>query len=125
MIIVCRSEFRLSAVSAATAPRSKRLYSLSKRSRGRWEVDRAHSRGRESSLAIILAPRLRGDERPGVLLSRGLVQCLGIVIEDRRQPPLGVLESLVLAARIVFDLIALDLADAEIITFRMTEIEAA
>src|SRR5262249_20458248 len=48
-----------------------------------------------------------------------------IVIEHWREPFFGLGHSPVLAGGIVFDLIALDLADAEIIALRMAEIEPA
>src|SRR5215472_3519475 len=72
----------------------------------------------DSGLAAFAA--LRNDR----LLRRGLRQRCGIVVEYRRQPSLALRERLVLAPRVIFDLIALDLADAEIMTVRMTEIEA-
>ena len=45
-----------------------------------------------------------------------------IVIEDRRQPALGFGNAPALAPCVILDLIALDLADAEIMRLRMTEI---
>src|SRR5215475_3843509 len=48
-----------------------------------------------------------------------------IVVEDRRQPLLGLLQRLPLTPAIVLDLVALDLADAEVIALGMAEIEAA
>src|SRR5208282_139462 len=48
-----------------------------------------------------------------------------VVIEDRRQPFLGLRQRPVLALGVILDLIALDFADTEIIAFGMTEIEPA
>src|SRR3984885_13607971 len=45
------------------------------------------------------------------------------VVQDRREPAFGLLDAKALARGIILDLIALDLADAEIETFRMAEIE--
>ena len=56
-------------------------------------------------------PRLRGERR--------------VVVEHRREPPLGFLGAPALAPGVVLDLIALDLADAEIVALRVAEIEAA
>src|ERR1700722_19810758 len=47
-----------------------------------------------------------------------------IVIGDRCRPLFGLLEGPLCARRIVFDLVALDLADTEIVAFRMAEIKA-
>src|SRR5450759_3229579 len=46
----------------------------------------------------------------------------GDVVQDRRQPALGFRHAPALALRIVLDLVALDLADAEIETFGVAEI---
>src|SRR5882672_6089446 len=48
-----------------------------------------------------------------------------IIIEDGRQPLLGFLDAPAFALGIILDLVALDLADAEIVAFRVAEIEAA
>src|SRR5947209_409719 len=48
-----------------------------------------------------------------------------IVIEDRREPSLRLGDGPALAARIVLDLVALNLADAEIMAVGMAEIEPA
>src|SRR3954447_7146283 len=48
-----------------------------------------------------------------------------IVVKDGRQPLLGLLDAPAFALGVVFDLIALDLADAEIVALRVAEIEAA
>src|SRR5260370_36979740 len=116
MTMTCRLAFRSSAASAVTAPRSRRLCSSSKRLRKRWAGDRRCS----------WVPAFAGTSgRRAALLRRGLRQRGGIVIEDRRQPSLGLGQRLVLAPCVILDLVALDLADAEIIAFRMAEIEAA
>ena len=49
----------------------------------------------------------------------------GIVVEDRREPAFRLLHRPVFASRVVLDLVALDLADAEITTLRVAEIEPA
>src|SRR3569833_506871 len=67
----------------------------------------------------------------GVLLldsaSGGRVACEGprIVVQDRRQPAFTLRHAPALAAGIVFDLVALDLADAEVVAVRVAEIEPA
>src|SRR5215470_4271825 len=48
-----------------------------------------------------------------------------IVIEDRREPALAFGDRPALAPRIILDLVALDLADAEIGALRMAEIKPA
>ena len=48
-----------------------------------------------------------------------------VVVQDRRQPALRLADGPALAARIVLDLVALDLRDAEIMRVGMREIEAA
>src|SRR5215204_3528532 len=48
-----------------------------------------------------------------------------IVVEDRRQPSLRLLDRPALAPRVVLDLVALDLADTEIGAVGVTEIEPA
>src|SRR5690348_16924370 len=48
-----------------------------------------------------------------------------IVIQDRRQPALALGDAPTLAPGIILDLVALDLADAEIGALRMAEIEPA
>src|SRR5436190_19050565 len=58
------------------------------------------------------------------LLRRLSRQSERIVIEHRRKPPLGLLDAPAFAARVVLDLIALDLADAEVMRVRMAEIES-
>src|ERR1700733_9388782 len=45
------------------------------------------------------------------------------VVQDRREPAFGLLDAKALACGVVLDLIALDLADPEVETFRMAEIE--
>src|SRR5207248_10063036 len=70
-------------------------------------------------------PVLTSYPGPQPSLRRRLRQRRRIVVENRRQPSLAFGERLVLASRVILDLIALDLADAEIMTVRMTEIEAA
>src|SRR6516165_815395 len=62
---------------------------------------------------------------PKLLLRRGLCAGQRIVIKDRREPPLRLGRRLLLAQGVIHDLVAIDLADAKIMTFRMTEIEAA
>src|SRR5678816_509841 len=47
-----------------------------------------------------------------------------IIIEQRRQPTLGFRKCPILAAGVIFYLVALDLADAEIAAFGMSIIEA-
>src|SRR5712672_3940223 len=54
-----------------------------------------------------------------------LLHSFGIVIEDRREPAFRLLHRPVFASRVVLDLVALDLADAEIMTLRVAEIEPA
>src|SRR3984957_14877980 len=63
--------------------------------------------------------------RRSSLLGRASRQRQRIVIEDRRQPFFGLLERQAFTSGIIFDLVALDLADAEIIALRVAEIEAA
>src|SRR3954470_16956798 len=48
-----------------------------------------------------------------------------IVIQNRREPALGLVHAPALALGIVLDLVALDLADAEIGALRVAEIEPA
>src|SRR5262249_30137256 len=67
----------------------------------------------------------RGRAEEQALLRRGLRQRCRIVIQNRCQPSLGLREGLILAPRVIFDLIAFYFPDAEIITLRMAEIEAA
>src|SRR5688572_29635859 len=49
----------------------------------------------------------------------------GVVVEVRAQPALDLLERHLLAQMVIQDLIALDLAEAEVARLRMGEIEAA
>src|SRR5262249_35704308 len=61
---------------------------------------------------------------------RGLLRrCPGqrhrIVVEHRREPLLRLLDAPALAFGVVLDLVALDLADAEIVALRVAEIEPA
>jgi len=65
-----------------------------------------------------------GDLEPPTALTRGRLS-LGVVGEDRREPPLRLLKTHALPARIVFNLILRDLADAEIKRLRVTEIQPA
>src|SRR5215510_3129328 len=58
-------------------------------------------------------------------LRRSARLCQRIVVEDRGEPLLGLLDAPALAARIVLDLVALDLADPEIVALRVAEIEPA
>jgi len=51
-------------------------------------------------------------------------EALGVVVEDRCEPALGFLDRPSLARSIVLDLIAADLADAEIARVGMREVEA-
>src|SRR4051812_18833492 len=62
-------------------------------------------------VAALFRRGARGDER--------------IIVEHRREPPLRLGDAPALARGIILDLVALDLADAEIVTFGMTEIEPA
>ena len=48
-----------------------------------------------------------------------------IVIEDRRQPAFAFHDAPALALGVILDLVALDLADAEIAALRMAEIKPA
>src|ERR1700758_358062 len=48
-----------------------------------------------------------------------------IIVEDRRQPFFGLLDGPAFARGVVFDLVALDAADAEVVAFGVAEIEAA
>src|SRR5690606_38548499 len=69
----------------------------------------------------IPAPKLRaasGSRRSGRVARRRL----RIVDEDGRQPALGRLNVPALAGRVIPDLIAVDLPDAEIVAARMAEI---
>src|SRR6202012_5773066 len=61
--------------------------------------------------------------RNDALLRRGSRQ--RIVIENRREPLLGFGDAPVLAQRVILDLIALNLADAEIGSLGMAEIKPA
>src|SRR5215467_4237031 len=131
----CRSASRSSAALAATTPRLKRSCSSSARSRRNWAGNflvipgPSKARNPESITPaqglwiadLPLFAALRND----MLLRRGLRQHCRIVVEYRRQPSLALRERLVLAPRVIVDLIALDLAYAEIMTVRMAEIEAA
>src|SRR5207302_10380933 len=74
-----------------------------------------------------IALRAARDDKPEVTR---LLRCLArkaqrIVVEHRREPALSFRHAPTLARRIVLDLIALDLADAEVMRFGVTEIEAA
>src|SRR5581483_2230265 len=63
---------------------------------------------------------------PGSRFLRHLLRLeFRIVIEDGREPALGLRDAPALAAGVILHLIALDLADAEIVTLRMAEIKAA
>ena len=67
-----------------------------------------------------------GPIRPYQALSgRGAAGEFGIIVEHRGEPALGFLEAPSLAPRVVGCLIALDLADAEVVAVGMGEIEAA
>src|SRR5262249_49425163 len=48
-----------------------------------------------------------------------------IVVEHRREPALGLLDAPALARRVISDLVALDLADAEVMALGVAEIEPA
>src|SRR6516225_12395465 len=52
-------------------------------------------------------------------------RCVHVVVEDRRKPLFRFAHAPAFAPGIVFDLIALDLADPEIGAVRVTEIKAA
>src|SRR3954447_12547944 len=67
------------------------------------------------------ARRKRGPR----LRRRDLRNRARIVIQNRREPALGLLHAPPLALGVILDLIALDLADAEIVALRMAEIEPA
>jgi hypothetical protein len=59
------------------------------------------------------------------LLRRGASREPGVVVEHRREPLLRLLGAPALAQRVILDLVALDLADAEIGALRVAEIEPA
>ncbi len=81
---------------------------MSRRTRVSW--DRPHRSSRRA--ALVLLRRLRLPQREGV------------VVEDRREPALGLRHVHALAPRVILDLIALDLGDAEIRGLGMREVEA-
>ena len=60
-------------------------------------------------LAVLLLRRLRAHRR---------------IVQHRREPAFDLVDRHALARRIVLDLIALDLGDAEIMRFRMGDVEA-
>src|SRR3984893_11900347 len=62
---------------------------------------------------------------PLSLLRRGSRRRHPIVVEHWREPLLAHLRAPAFAPRVVLDLVALDLADAEIMALRVAEIEAA
>src|SRR5215469_9193037 len=107
--MACRWAFRSSAALAATTPRSRRLCSSNGRSRRKWGFKHP-------------SPQALEDEWS---LRRGLRERGRIVVENGREPSLGLGKRLILTPCVIFDLIAFDLADAEIVTLRMAEIEAA
>src|SRR5215831_1236718 len=65
-----------------------------------------------------------GTDR-SALLRRRPDRCNRIVVEDRGEPLLAVRNRPSLASGIVLDLVAFDLADAEIMAVRVTEIQSA
>src|SRR6478672_1650366 len=67
---------------------------------------------------------LWGDPQPLPASFSGVGDALRVVIEDRREPALGLLWAPAFATRVVEHLVAPDLAHAEIAAFRMCEIEA-
>src|SRR3974390_2519378 len=70
-------------------------------------------------VAAVTALRGNGCNSPrGALRAR-------VVIQNRREPALGLFCAPALALGVILDLIALDLADAEIGALRMAEIESA
>src|SRR5512135_3627732 len=130
----CRSAFRSSVALAATTPRLRRRCLSSAPSRRSWAAStfvipdcreaaspESINTGRGYGFRAPRFARPRNDKS----LRRGLRQRRRIVVKNGRQPPLALGERLTFAPRVIVDLIAFDLADAEIITLRMTEIEAA
>src|SRR5262252_948931 len=75
--------------------------------------------------AAFTSPTCRGDEVASRLFRRHLGSRRRVVIEHRGEPLLCFLRAPALAPGIVFDLIALDLANPKIVTLRVAEIEAA
>src|SRR5262249_46673585 len=66
-----------------------------------------------------------GNRLATSLLRRLLRPRRRIVVQHRRQPSLRLLRRPALAPRVVLDLVALDLADTEIVALRVAEVEAA
>src|SRR5262245_6294882 len=78
-----------------------------------------------ASRPVEAARRRAQAAAPTNLSGGGAAGELGIIVEHRRKPALGFLKRPSLAQRVVRRLIALDLADAEVVAVGMGEIDAA